>query len=248
MTFGQDHPTLYWQVSADNDVGTNASGDQLFGIDRVPPSCTVQPLPATTFESVFQVSWNGSDNLAGIRTFDVQYMDSDRGTWSDWLTDVPETKTYELFTGQPGHTYGFRCRATDNANNTGDYPASADTSTKVDPTARPPTPWWDSAYSGKRNITVLNNMPGTTLPVGYPVHLHFDSSTTPTAAELYNASQSSPKCNDLRIVYDDTTELDRVVQNCSSSAIDVWFRAQIDIPGGSSEGQIEPFPSIFTAN
>jgi hypothetical protein len=234
VTFSQDYPTLYWQVSTANDVGTNASGDQLFGIDRVVPTCTVQPLPTVTYENVFPVNWNGSDNLAGIRTFDIQYLDSDRGTWSDWLTAVPVTKTYDLFTGQPGHTYAFRCRATDNANNTGNYPASADTSTKVDPAARPPTPWWNSGYSGKRNITILNNMPDTTLPLGYPVRLHFDSGTTPTAAEIYNASQSSPKCNDLRIVYNDTAELDRVVQNCTSSVIDMWFRTQVSIPGGSS--------------
>lgn len=234
VTFEQDFPTLYWQVSAANDVGANASGDQLFGIDRAAPSCTVQPLPATTFESVFQVNWNGSDNPAGIRTFDIQYLDSDRGAWADWLTETPSDRTYELFPGQPGHTYAFRCRATDNAHNTGNYPSSADTSTTVDPAARPTTPWWDSAYSGKRNITILNNMPGRTLPAGYPVHLHFDGSTSPTAAELYDASYSTPKCNDLRIVHNDTTELDRVVQSCSSDEIDIWFRTQSDIAGGSS--------------
>ena len=234
VNFTQDYPTLYWQVTTENDAGTNASGDQLFGIDRVAPSCTVQPLPATTYESVFQVSWNGSDNLSGIDKFGVQYLDSGRGEWNDWLTGIPVAKTYELFTGQPGHTYSFRCRATDNANNTGNYPGSPDASTTVDPTARPPTPWWDSAYSNKRNLTVLNNMPGTTLPSGYPVHLHFDSGTSPTAAELYNASQSSAKCNDLRIVYNDTTELDQVVENCSSTAIDIWSRTLVSIPGGSS--------------
>jgi len=236
VTFGQDYPTLYWQVSATNDRGSNESGDQLFGIDRVAPACTVQALPAVTYESVFQVNWGGSDDLAGIRTFDIQYLDSGRGTWSDWLTSVPASKTYELFTGQPGHTYAFRCRATDNANNTGSYPANADTSTKVDPAARPPTPWWNSAYSGKRNIVILNNMSNVQLPAGYPVHLHFDGNTTPTAAEIYNSSQSSPKCNDLRIVYNDSTELDRVVLNCSPSAIDIWFRTQVSIPPGGSDG------------
>ena len=235
VTFDQDHPTLYWQVSAANDAGTTASGDQLFGVDRVAPSCTVQPLSSTTFESVFQVAWSGADALSGIRSFDIQYLDSDRGAWNDWLTGVPATKTYELFTGQPGHTYAFRCRATDEANNTGDYPADADTSTIVDPTARPPAPWWNSAYGEKRNLTILNNMPSIALPAGYPVHLHFDGGTSPTAAELYGASQSAPKCSDLRVVRDDTTELDRVVQNCSSDAIDIWFRTSVSIPGGSSD-------------
>lgn len=233
VTFSQDYPTLYWQVTASNDVGTNASGDQLFGIDRVAPSSTVQALPSTTYESVFQVNWSGSDNRAGIRSYDIQYMDSGRGAWTDWLISIPVT--YALFIGEPGHIYYFRSRATDNANNTGSYPASADTFTKVDPAARPPTPWWNSAYSGKRNITILNNMPSITMPTGYPVRLHFDSATTPTASDLYNASQSSPKCNDLRIIYNDTTELDRLVETCSSSMIDIRFRTQVSIPGGASD-------------
>lgn len=235
VTFDQDYPTLYWQITADNDVGTNASGGQRFGIDREDPSCTIQPLPATTYENIFQVSWNGLDNLAGIRTFDIQYKDSERGIWTDWLTSIPSTKTYELFTGQPGHSYAFRCRAIDGANNLGNYPISADTSTTIDPTAQSQTPWWDLAYNDKRNIIILNNMPGAELPVGYPVHLYFDSSTIPTAADIYNASQSTPKCDDLRIVYNDTTELDRIVKKCSASSIEIWFRTQVSIPDGSSD-------------
>ncbi len=232
--FSQDDPELYWQVTALNDAGVNESVAQYFGIDRTDPSCTVQPLPAVVYENNLQVSWAGSDNLAGVQTFDIQYSDSSAGNWVDWLTGIPSTKTYSLFTGQPGHTYSFRCRATDRANNTGDYPPSADTSSRIDPASRPPTPWWNEAYSGKRYLTILNNMPGTPLPVGYPVHIRFDSSTTPTAAELYDASLSSPKCNDLRVLYNDTTELDRVVQTCTSAEIDIWFRTQVSVPGGTS--------------
>ena len=231
VTFSQDYATLFWQVTATNDAGTNASGDQGIGIDRVAPSCAVQALPAVTYDSVFQVTWSGSDGLAGVRTFDIQYLDSGRSNWTDWLLGIPAAKTYEIFTGQPGHTYSFRCRATDNANNVGNYPTNADTSTKVDPASRPPTPWWNSAYTGKRNLTILNNAANTTLPAGYPVNLRFDGAA---AAEIYNASQSSPKCNDLRIVYNDTTELNRVVQSCTSSAIDIWFRSQVSVAGGAS--------------
>ena len=234
VNFGQDYPTLYWQITATNDKGSTGSGDQIFGIDRTAPSCTVQALPATTVETTFQVGWGGTDNLAGIRTYDIQVRDTDRGTWSDWFTDLPAAKTYDLFTGQPGHRYEFRCRATDNAGNRPEYPDAVQAWTMVDPSARPPTPWWNAAYSGKRNIVVLNNMPGVTLPAGYPVRVHFDSNTTPTAAEVYASSQSSPKCNDLRVVYGDATELDRVTQNCTITAIDLWFRTQVAIPAGST--------------
>lgn len=235
VTLDQNYPTLYWQVEAANDAGSNASGDQLFGIDRADPACTVASLPGVTYESVFQVSWGGTDNLSGVRTFDVQYLDSGRSSWQDWLVAVPMTKTTELFTGQPGHSYAFRCRATDNANNTGAYPSAADAATLVDPSARPPTPWWNSSYSHKRNLTILNNAAAQPLPAGYPVRVRFDSATTPTAAELYEASQSATPCDDLRVVHDDTAELDRIVQACSGDAIEIWFRSQVEIPAGDAD-------------
>ena len=143
----QDYPTLYWQVTTENDAGTNSSGNQRFGIDRQNPNCNVQLLPAVSYENVFQVTWSGSDNLAGLDTFDIQYLDTNRGVWIDWLTILSSSKTYELFSGQPGHTYSFRCRASDNANNIGDYPGTGDTTIMVDPSARPPTVWWDTGYS-----------------------------------------------------------------------------------------------------
>lgn len=235
-TFVQDYTKLFWSVKAINSAGSADTGNGLwFGIDRIVPTAQVHTLPSVTYESVFQVNWSATDNSAGIRSYDIQYMDSSRGTWTDWLVGVPVSKTYDLFTGEPGHIYYFRSRATDNANNIGNYPVSADTFTKVDPAARPPTPWWNNAYSGKRNITILNNMPSTTMPAGYPVRLHFDSTTTPSAADLYNASQSTPKCNDLRVVYNDTTELDRLMESCSSSTIDIRFRTQTSISGGVSD-------------
>lgn len=232
-TFDQDYPTLYWQVTATNDKGSSISGDQQIGIDRTPPSCTVAALSGVSYENVFQVTWGGSDAVAGLRSYAIQYIDSERGDWSDWL-QAPSTQTYALFTGEPGHTYGFRCRATDQASNTGVYPVTADTNIRIDPAARPQTPWWSLGYGNKRNLTILNNMTTRTLPVGYPVHLHFDGGTTPTAAELYNASLSSPKCADVRIIYNDTTEVPRVIKTCTSSAIDIWFRSQVSVPSGGN--------------
>lgn len=61
-------------------------------------------------------------------------------------------------------------------------------------------------------MIILNNMAGTALPQGYPIHLRFDNSTPPTAADLYASSHSNPKSNDLRIVYGDAIELNRVDQ------------------------------------
>jgi hypothetical protein len=235
ITFDQDYPVLYWRVSAHNDMGTSHSDDQLFGIDRVAPTCAVEPLPATHPEATFPVYWHASDTLSGVYSYDIQYRDTQQGAWQDWLVGAPATKSYDLFAGQSGHAYELRCRAVDHADNTGAYPGDAQTNTQIDPASRPATLWWDSTYAHKRNIVVLNNMSSMGLPPGYPVRLRFDGTTTPTAAEIYNASLSSPKGNDLRIVANDTTELDRLVTAFSPSLIEVTFRTQATIPAGGSD-------------
>ena len=236
VTLAEDYPTLYWQVTATNDRGTTGTSDPLFGIDRVAPACVIQALAPTTPESVFQVNWSGRDNLAGVSTYDVQYRDSARDSWNDWLVDLPATRAYELFTGQPGHAYAFRCRSIDAASNTSPYPAQPDTTIMIDPTTRPSAPWWNQAYAHKRNIVVLNNMSGAVLPAGYPVHLRFDNNTTPSAASLYEASQSAPKCNDLRVVDDNFSEISRVVESCSINLIDLWFRVGAAVAASGNNG------------
>lgn len=234
-TFAQDYGQLYWGVRATNGAGSAETPSGIwFGIDHVAPACTLPALPATTWDYVFQVNWSGTDDSAGIRSYDIQMLDSGRGEWRDWLLSVPATKLFDLFSGQPGHSYDFRCQSTDKAGNTGGYPNGGDTSIRIDPSTLPPTPWWDEAYAFKRNLTILNNMPALELPAGYPVRLRFDSGTSPTAAELYNASLTSTKCDDLRIVYDDTTELDRAITSCTNSLVEVWFRTQVAIGAASS--------------
>lgn len=234
--FGQDYSAIYWSVRANNSAGSADTGGGIwFGIDRVMPSCQIQALPSVSYENIFKVTWGGIDNSAGIRNYDIQYRDSGRDEWIDWQTSVPASRTYDLFNGQPGHTYEFHCRTTDNAGNMSSYPAGYDTALKIDPAARPPEPWWNSAYFGKRNLTVLNNMPQISLPAGYPVRIQLNAGTSPSAAEVYNSSLSTPKCNDVRIVANNSTELSRVVLTCSSSSIDIIFRTQVQINAGSSD-------------
>ena len=224
--FDQDYASLYWRLQACNEIGCGDAALGHFGIDQAVPSSAVNPLSATSFETVFTVAWQGgTDNASGIRWYDVQYREGDRGGWTDWQTNV--TSQVAVFTGQAGHKYYFRARALDWAGNLEEYPAGdGDTFTQVDPAAKPPTLWWDTAYAHKRNILILNN-DSRTLPVGYPVHLHLDSSTVPTAEEIYNTSLSGNKGDDMRVVYDNTTELNRYIQTFSASQIDIWFNTQV---------------------
>jgi hypothetical protein len=98
----------------------------------------------------------------------------------------------------------------------------------------PESAWWDEGYAANRNLSILNN-DSDSLPIGYPVHIHFDSNTIPTASEIFNSSLSSVKGDDLRIVYQDQTELDRHIENFSFIEIDFWFPLQQTVGGGQTD-------------
>jgi RHS repeat-associated protein len=81
-------------------------------IDADPPTSSVDPLPATTTNPSFTVSWSGSDGLgSGIASYDILVSD-DGGPFQPFLTST--TATSAVFTGQVGHTYRFSSVATDN--------------------------------------------------------------------------------------------------------------------------------------
>jgi|GEM_PF-2438291 len=227
-TFSQDLSPAYWQVTAINDIGQTVAQTS-FGIDRVPPTASVTALPATTTDSTFTVTWSGSDNDAGVEWYNVQYRDGNdpSATWVNWQTST--TAIAALFTGQPGHTYYFRAQAMDNASNLSAYAGgNGDTSTIIDLNARPQSPWWNSAYTGKRDLIILNN-DTQTLPTGYPIHLHFDASTTPTASDIYSSSLATNPGDDIRIVYQDTTQIPRFLQTFTATQVDIWFNLQASI-------------------
>ncbi len=90
------------------------------------PTCTVQGLPGNAAGPAVAVSWSGSGGT-GALTYEVQFLDSGRGPWRLWLGGTAATAG--TFAGQLGHTYAFRCRATDAASAVGAYPNSGDTST-----------------------------------------------------------------------------------------------------------------------
>ena len=232
-TFSTDYETVYWRVTANGPYGANESRSH-FHIDVDAPSSSVSALDDVTTDTKFSVNWSGSDARSGLRWYHVQVRSNDRGSgeWKDWLVNT--TKTAEMFQAQPGHSYCFRVRAMDEVGNWEYWPWGAgDTCTQVDPSAMPATAWWNSNYAHKRNLIILNN-DGDTMPSRFPVHIHFDSTTDPTAAEIYNASLAPTKGDDVRIVYDDQTELDRFIQNFTASQIDIWFPLQVALGGGGT--------------
>ncbi len=84
------------------------------------PTSTVHLLPEVTNSSTVTVIWEGWDNQSGVWLYDVQTRDGDGGEWVDWQRSVSFTSGQ--FTGQYGHTYYFRSRATDRVGNRENWP------------------------------------------------------------------------------------------------------------------------------
>lgn len=232
-TFDAEYPTLYARLISQGPYGVNEVSSQIH-IDQTPPTSSISPLTAVVTEDKFTVAWSGGDGRSGLRWYHLQVREGSRpdSVWTDWLVNT--TKTAEIFQGQPGHQYYFRVRAMDAIGNWEAWPAGdGDTHTLVDPTSVPADTWWNGGYAWKHNLVILNN-DGATMPAHYPIHIYLDGSTTPSAAEVYNASLAATKGHDVRLVYQNTTELNRVVQNFSPSQIDIWFPLAAAVGGGAT--------------
>ena len=118
---------LAWD-QAGNTIGSSVL--HLSMSDSQPPVSAIDPLPASLESTAVPVSWGAADALSGIGHYDLQVQDNG-GAWVDWLVNAPGAQTSGIFYGQLGHTYGFRSRAADLAGNLSVYPASAETTTKV---------------------------------------------------------------------------------------------------------------------
>ncbi len=83
-------------------------------IDKVPPVSRVRALPEKTAELTFAVSWSGTDEGAGVRSYDV-YVAKDDDAFALWQYGVSATSAE--FTGENGATYRFYSVAHDHAGN-----------------------------------------------------------------------------------------------------------------------------------
>jgi hypothetical protein len=112
-------------------------GDPLLVIEsetiNEPPTSTVHPLPGMTTTLTFTVTWEGWDNESGILFYHVQSREGASGEWTDWQPAT--TVTSSQFTGQLGHAYYFRSRATDRVGNREAWPDEPQAQITLDLTA-----------------------------------------------------------------------------------------------------------------
>jgi hypothetical protein len=113
---GDGEKTLFVRVwdAAGNEFRTVGARMVL---DTTPPIVQLAPVPSTQESLSILISWDGSDLLTGVSSYDLQYnagLD-----WINWLSGLRTNSS--RFTGKEGTSYLFRVRATDGAGNTCQY-------------------------------------------------------------------------------------------------------------------------------
>ena len=103
-------------------------------LDTKPPTAEILTTFTLPGSPLIYVTWAGTDEISGVRSFDVQCRDSD-GPWTDWLLGT--FRTEGAYEGEDGHTYSFRVRAFDLAGNMGEYPGTVQNTVRV---SIPPPP------------------------------------------------------------------------------------------------------------
>jgi hypothetical protein len=118
LSSGEGTKTIFCRVmDGAGNIGPADSASIV--LDLSAPAAFVQKLPSSVSSVSLKVMWSGTDQLSGIRSFDVQYRDG-TGPWTDWLAAT--TAFSGNFTGEYGHRYYFRVRGRDGAGNAGAYP------------------------------------------------------------------------------------------------------------------------------
>lgn len=128
-----DWESLMWDPKHPNGAGMQLLADNWYAEvldeyswlyeDTTPPNTWIESLPPQSLCGQVTVSWNGSDNVSWVVSYDVQ-VNINGGEWTDWLIgtqDISGTYTSGLYNA----TVGFRVRGRDAAGNQGDYSTPA---------------------------------------------------------------------------------------------------------------------------
>lgn len=139
-------------------------------IDKIEPVSRVSSLPAEVQDTTFTVKWGGTDDGAGIRSYDVYYA-VNNDSFRLWQYDVSATEG--SFTGQKDSTYRFYSIAKDYAGNIEEAKTTAETSTRITGviTAVPNVPTSAFAFRSYPNPTDNSVWLEFTLPVAQQVRI-----------------------------------------------------------------------------
>lgn len=182
------------------NLGT-AAAPQITEIDLTPPTVTVNA-PASSNENRFNITWQGQDDLSGVRDYTVQFRIAD-GTWRNAPGMERTTMTSWEVCAATGVVYEFRVSARDNAGNERTLPEVADASTQVtapESCTEPPTISLTSPGDGDTltgEVNVEWNAVSTVFPEDLTVRIEADGTLVagdlaPSGEHLWDTSAVHP--------------------------------------------------------
>ena len=133
----------------------------------------------------------------------------------------PETGSLQTFTGVAISDYGFSFNEVDRDS----YALNPRLILSGIPVAQ--LDWWNLQFPYRRSIQIAAN---DALPINYPIRFY---ATGTTASDIY--VRSSVSGEDLRIVYQGVTELNRDLTVYNTSEIELFFPLQAAIGGAGSD-------------
>ncbi|MEL6675602.1 MAG: T9SS type A sorting domain-containing protein [Bacteroidota bacterium] len=130
-------------------------------LDLIPPQSSILPLPDTTFDTTFVVSWAGTDDGSGPGFYNV-YVKSELDTaFQLWIRETDTTSA--TFQGTWNREYAFYVEATDRVGNKEVKSPQLETSTLVYPKATSLDNFADQGFS------LYPNPASTTLHIKGPI-------------------------------------------------------------------------------
>lgn len=97
-------------------------------IDMIAPVSSVNALPVKAKDSVFTVSWSGSDQGAGIKSYTILVSEND-SDYTVWKSNTAATSA--VYYGRNFQKYAFYCLATDSIGHTEQIKTFADASIQI---------------------------------------------------------------------------------------------------------------------
>ena len=145
-----DSSLWYLHVKAVDHARNWASGAAHYGpfyIDTMAPQACRVTAPATSSSSSFTVSWSCNDFASGMADHEVQVRDGAAGTWTAWQATAANSATFSG--GVNNHTYYFRVRGRDHANNLSGWGTEGHTQVLLPPSVASFTPATGFASAGQ---------------------------------------------------------------------------------------------------
>jgi hypothetical protein len=208
------------------------------------PTSTVSPLPGSTSNTSFTVSWSGTpgQGASSVAFYNI-FVSDDGGAFTPFLMQT--TATSATFTGQFGHTYGFYSVATNNLGIAQSAPQTAQATTTVTSPPVPPVIIGETVLfqrkTNKRGKPVGSPVL-TGFNLGFSVPLDPASATNPAHYQLDTVSTKRVKKTVKRILHPITNF--QVSYSAATDSVDLTLigkqtfptGGQLTIVGGPSGG------------